>query len=159
MVWLPPKGDTSSIPEEVVDSELLARSVYSNSSFTKGQHGGEPARVKFRAFDPQRDPEDSSRRVRTLSVDRCQYLTESTAVLFAQQRAEARNQQFYGWAIIAVERVRRCGSDAESSEPDGQDNPAHADIVLPAEAAFDDQVRNRHLVLLADSSCWLGFSP
>ena len=158
MVWLPPTGTTSSVPEEVVDSELLARSVHSNSSFTKGQSGGSVGRVKFRAFDPQRDPEDPSRRVRTLSVDRCKYLTESFAIALAHQRAEARNQRFYGWAIITAERVRQCGCYVESSEPEGQDNPAHADIILPADAAFDDQARNCHLVQLADNSCWLTFS-
>ena len=158
MVWLPPTGAASSPPEEVADSELLARSVHSNSGFTKGLPGGDSGRVKFRAFDPQRDPEDPSRRVRTLSVDRCEYLTESSAIALAHQRAVARKLPFYGWAIINAENVRKCGCDVESSEPEGQDNPAHADIILPADAAFDDQARNRHLVQLADNSCWLTFS-
>ena len=155
MVWLPQTDATLSPPKEVIDFELLARSIHSKRAFTKGQLGGDPARVKFRAFDPQRDPSDASRRVRTLSVDRCQYLPESDAIALGYQRAEERKLPFHGWAVITAENVRMWGSDVKSSKPNGQDNPAHADIVLPPYAVSNDQDRNSHLVKLAAKSCWL----
>jgi hypothetical protein len=153
MIWMPPTGPTVTPPQAVANSELSARSVHQSSGFKKGKEGEED-KVTFRAFEPPRDPNDRSKRVREISVDRCQYLTESQAVTLAWGRAPARGGDFYGWAIISAEDVRGCGAQVVSSPPVDQSNPAHGDIVLPQGDTDDDQGRNLRLAELATASCW-----
>ena len=153
MVWLPSKSPADAPPEAVADSEPLARSVHQSSGFKKGK-GGEEDKVRFRAFEPPRDPGDPDKTVREISVDRCPYVTECQAVALTWGRAPARGGKFYGWAIIVAEDARGCGTQVVSSPPDDQSNPAHSDIVLPEGDVGSVQDRNNRLAELATASCW-----
>lgn len=154
MIWLPATSPAVVPPKVVANSELVVHSVHQSSGFKKGKEGEED-KVTFRAFDPRRDPNDRNKRVREISVDRCQYLTESQAVALAWVRAPARGGKFYGWAIISAGDARRCETHVLSSPPADQSNPAHADIVLPPGDIDDDPGRNLRLTELAAASWWL----
>ena len=156
MIWLPSTSSAVTPPEEVAHSELVARSVHTSKGFKKRKTEGALDKVTASAFDPPKDQEDRTKRIRELSVERCQYLTESQAASLACERGEKRGLGFYGWAMITVENARKCGTQVVSSPAVDQDNPAHADILLPAEEASDDQARNRRLLQLAAASCWQG---
>ena len=143
------------VPAKVVDdSELVAHSVHQSRGFRK-ERSGEGEKVRFSAFEPPRDPSDRNKRVRDISVDRCQYLTESKAVELALARAPARGGKFYGWAIISAEDARGRGAQVLSSPPVDESNPSHADIVLPLGDVDDEQGRNVRLTELAAASWWL----
>ena len=153
MVWLPSANSVVVPPQAVADPELVARSVHQSSGFKKAKEGED--KVSFRAFEPPREPNGGNKRLRKISVDRCQYLTETRTVTLAWARALARGGKFYGWAIIAARDARGCGSQVLSSPPVDGSNPAHADIVLPVGDIDDDQGRNRRLAELAAASWWL----
>ena len=167
MIWLPSTSSADTIPEEVAHSELLARSVHHKNGFKRGKSKGEQDKVTLRAFDPPKNPVNRSKRLREISVDRCQYLTESQAVALAWERAPARGGDFFGWATITAEDARKCGTEVVSSPAKEQNNPAHADILLPAGDIDDEQARNGRLagtgssfqlagysrLVVADSSC------
>jgi hypothetical protein len=154
MVWLPSTNTGVAPPQAVADSEQVARSVHQRSGFKRGKQVGEDDKVTFRAFDPPKDPDDRNKRLREISVDRCRYLTEDQAVELAWERAPARGGEFFGWAVISAEEVRKCKPQVVSSPAVDQDNTAHADIMLPPGDIDDAQVRNRRLTELAAASCW-----
>ena len=156
MVWLPPASPPTVPPEEVIVTEPLARSLHSRRHFKKGESDGEPGKVRANAFEPPRDEANSRQRLREVSTDRCHYLTQDKAVQLAGQRAEKRGVGFYGWAIITADEAQKSERDVISSPAKDHDNPAHANILLPIDTVNDDQTRNRHLLELAESSCWLG---
>ena len=154
MIWLPLTSSADTTPEEVAHSELLARSVHQKNGFKRGKSKGEQDKVTLRAFDPPKNPVNRSKRLREISVDRCQYLTESQAVALAWERAPARGGDFFGWATITAEDARKCGTEVVSSPVKEQNNPAHADILLPAGDIDDEQARNGRLLELAAASSW-----
>ena len=155
MIWLPSTSVAETPPEEVVDSELLARSVHQKSGVKWGDETrGEEVKVTFRAFDPPKDREDRSRRSRDISVERSRYITEGEAVALACGRAPLRGGEFFGWAVISARCARGHGTQVLSSPPDDGSNPAHADMRLPAGDIFDDQDRNGRLTDLAAASKW-----
>ena len=155
MVWMPPTDAPLTPPRGVSATESLARSVYSSNNFKKGGPDGEPGKVLFRAFEPEKDRANPGRKLREISTDRCQYLTQDKAVELASQRAERRGLSFYGWAIVTVDDARGSKRGVASSPAEDQDNPAHADITLPTDTVDDAQARNLHLTELAKNSCWL----
>ena len=156
MIWLPSTSSAVTPPEEVVHSELVARSVHTSKGFKKAKSEGERDKVTALAFDPPKDREDRTKRIRKLSVDRCQYLSESQAAALACERGKNRGLGFHGWAMITADNARKCGTQVVSSPAVDQDNPAHADILIPAQEVNDDEARNRRLLQLAAASCWQG---
>ena len=155
MIWLPSTNPGVIPPPAVADSELVARSVHQRRGFKRGKQVGEEDKVNFRAFEPPKDPDDRDKRLREISVDRCRYLTEDQAGELAWERAPARGGEFFGWAVISAEEVRKCKSQVVSSP--AHNNPAHADIMLPPGDIDDVQARNRRLTELAAASCWEGW--
>lgn len=57
---MPSASLVPAIPVAVADSESLARSVHQSSGYRKGRDG-EEVKVRFRAFEPPRDPTDQIR--------------------------------------------------------------------------------------------------
>ena len=155
MVWLLSAESSTPPPKNVDSDEPLARSVHSTRHFKKGGSDGEPTKVRFRAFEPMKDEENPGRWFREVSVDRCQYLAKGEAVQLGNQRAELRRVNFYGWAVVVAQDARESGRDVVPSPPKGQDNMAHADILLPDDTADNGEARNRHLVELAENCYWL----
>ena len=155
MTWWSSTDPPTVPPGRVDATEPLARSVHSSKSFKKGRSQGEPGRVLASAFDPPKDAEAPGQQLREVSTDRCQYLAQDKAVELAKDRADKRGMGFHGWAIIAADDARKSGRDVVPSRARDQDNPAHADIVLPADTTNEDEIRNPHLLELARHSYWL----
>ena len=155
MVWSSSNNSLENPPADIDPTELLARSVHSTRHFKRGIPGGEPDEVRVRAFEPETDKENPGQRRREVSMDRCNYLTEGRAVELGCQRAKRRGVNFYGWAIILEEDVRKSGAEAVSSPSEQEGNPAHADILLPANTVGSDEDRNAYLLELAKKSYWL----
>ena len=63
---------------------------------------------------------------------------------------------FYGWAMLRVGDIRGDGRDVISSPSEIENNPAHADIKLPESTTTNDEERKDHLMILAESSRWVG---
>ena len=86
-------------------------------------------------------------------MDRLNYLTLERALELAEARASTRGATFHGWAIVIAKNVTGGGRGVTSSLL--RDNPAHANILLPCSTIENDEVRNQHLVELAERSFWL----
>ena len=151
--------DATNIPSEVAPEEELTRSVFSQRHVKEVK--GQPHKVLFKAFEPPRDRDNPGQRVTELSVDRFGYLDMDTAVQLGEARAKHRSPttNFYGWAIILAHDASSEGRAVASSPSCEEQNPAHADIHLPASTAYDDDDRNFHMSGLAEKSCWLPRPP
>ena len=136
----------SSLPGHVGSEENIARSILSS------RHIRRESKVLFKAFDPPRNRDRPNERLRDISVDRFDFLTEARAVQLGETRAERRNLNFYGWAMIRVGDIRGCGRDVVASPMEG--NSCHANIVLPQSTAANDVERKDHLMILAERSKW-----
>ena len=68
-------------PVEIDDEEKLARCVFGKRKVGEGK-------VKPNAFSPPKKSEQSSKRIREISVDRFDYLDMERAVQLGQKRAE-----------------------------------------------------------------------
>lgn len=96
---------------------------------------------------------------KAISVDRLE-AAPSEGVLVAngekvaatRRRPDGSRRTFYGWAVI---KAKEAGSDGRKviSTPQ-QDNPYHADIILPDLAVRDREEQKAHAQKLADSSTW-----
>ena len=148
-------GDATNFPSEVAPEEELARSVFSQRHVKEVK--GQPHKVLFKAFEPPRNREKPGERITEISVDRFAYLDMDAAVQLGQARAKHRSPttNFYGWAIILTQDASQDGRTVISSPSCEEQNPAHADIQLPASTAHDDDDRNFHMSGLAEKSCWL----
>lgn len=136
----------SSIPPTLIaPDEPLARSV-SGSKFR--------GRIAFDVFTPSRNIERTGEYRRDLSVDRFAYLDMDTAVRLGECRANQRcpPRTFFGWAILSTEAACKDGREVVSSRTD--ENPAHADILLPEDTTTDKKKRNKQATLLAQLSEW-----
>ena len=63
------------------------------------------------------------------------------------------NRQFHGWAILTRNDVMGIGYDAEKSSEGG--HFWHADILLPEDAATDEEWHNAYAKDLAGVAKWL----
>jgi hypothetical protein len=147
--------DATNIPSEVAPEEELARSVFSQKHVRAVK--GQPHKVLPKAFEPPPDRENPAQRITDISVDRFGYLDMDTAVRLAEARGKRRTSpvNFYGWAIILAQDASQEGREVAASFSSVEQNPAHADIKLPASTAYDADDRNFHMFGLAEKSCWL----
>ena len=90
-----------------------------------------------------------------VSVDRYTRMKIDDAVERGEEMARNRgtNRQFHGWAILTHNDVTSIGFDAEAS-PEGS-HFWHADILLPDDAATDQEAHNHCAADLAKVSTWL----
>ena len=96
---------------------------------------------------------------RKISVDRLNRTTPEEAAAKARRVGEQRNpaRNFYGWAVIDAEQVRKAGCSVEHSPL--LDNPYHADIVLP-DSAMENQEKQEHYAFdLANMARWRPHPP
>ena len=92
-----------------------------------------------------------------ISVDRVSVAPLSAATAIAEKTAAARNANFYGWATVVAKQAGTNGRQVVSSPLPEQDNPYHADIllpVLPGSAEESREEQKRHAQELADYSRW-----
>lgn len=74
------------------------------------------------------------------------------ATVIAEAVATKRNASFYGWAFLTASSAR--GKERETVASPIENNPYHADIVLPNAALEDREEQKRHALELADASRW-----
>ena len=155
MAWWSLTSIGGTPPAVVADTEGLARSVHRGRHFKKGGISkGEKDKVFFWAFEPPSDPGDRGKKLKEISVDRCQYLTESEAVELGCERAPRRGGDFFGWALVTVGKVRTFAIEVLASPALIEGNLAHADLVLPEGDVEDKKTRNSRLVDLATACQW-----
>ena len=130
------------IPTNIATWEELGRGVYSRSASRRARRG----RILYRVFMP---PLDTS----AISVDRLSIAPLKEIAVIATARSANREGEFQGWAVIAVEAVHTEGHRVVAS-PISDENPYHADIVLPSQVVNDLERQKRHAQKLADHSYW-----
>ena len=96
-----------------------------------------------------------------ISVDRLSVapIEETTAIAVKaieelNQNGTGKPRSFYGWAVVTKEKAIEGGRKAEASPTD--DNPYHADIILPRCVATNDVKQKIHAQQLADAAQWCG---
>ena len=127
---------------EIAPQERLGRGVFSNAAARRA-----PRRISLNVF-LERPTEVA------LSVDRLDVAPPLEAITIADQVGSARGNPFYGWAVVETRQATMNGRRVVSSPLPGE-NPYHADIVLPDEAADDREEQKRHAQELADAATWL----
>lgn len=125
------------LPERVGTEEKLGRRVFSRRAAKRASRG----RVLPKLF---------MERGLLISVDRLSGVSLDEVERVAQKAALNRDGPFRGWAVVACSEARSAGRRVRSSPRD--DNPYHADIVLPAGAT--EAHREWHAQELAAASRW-----
>ena len=94
-----------------------------------------------------------------ISVDRLSIasIEETTdiavkAIEKLNQNSLGNPQRFYGWAVVTNEKVIEDGMKENASPT--EDNPYHADIVLPHHVATDAVEQRLYAQRLADAAQW-----
>ena len=72
-------------------------------------------------------------------------------------RNRGSNRQFHGWAVLTRDDVIEIGFDAKASQEGG--HFWHADILLPDDAATDEEAHNHYAAELANVATWLERPP
>ena len=130
------------IPQEVHPEETLGRGVFSNGAARRA-----PRRITLNVFLERPT-------VVELSVDRLDVAPPHEAITIAEQVGNRRGRPFFGWAVVETRQARTNGRRVVSS-PLPDENPYHADILLPDTAAEDREEQKQHAQELADAATWL----
>ena len=128
-------------PESVGSNEELGRGIFSSRNARRAAR-----RVPHHVFLERPGETD-------ISVDRLSVAPPDEAVEIADSVGKARNRTFYGWAVVVAEGAAGNGREVVAS-PILNQNPYHADIVLPRIASEDREEQKRHAQELADVSRW-----
>ena len=131
----------AEIFERVRSQEELGRGVFSSKNAKRAKRSRIPAHV---FLEKPGEPK--------ISVDRLSVAPLDEVVKIAEGVAAARSATFYGWALVAAERIRK--NERQVVAAPLPDNPYHADILLPESAAEDREIQQRHAQELADASRW-----
>lgn len=124
------------VPTEIAPDEELGRRIRSSKHRSLPKHLFVPARGTSASVD---------RLTIASNQDAMQELIE-----LAKQQCTQSGRNFYGWAVLAAAEVSQNKRTVIASPQD--DNPYHADIVLPEEAAHDQIAIGRHAQELADAA-------
>ena len=131
------------IPETIAPDEELGRGVFSSRHANRALR----SRVPHHVFLEKEG-------VIKISVDRLTIAPSGTAIAIAEKTAASRDARFYGWAAVVAKLAKTNGRRVVPSPLPGQDNPYHADIILPDSAEEDREEQKRHAQELADYSRW-----
>ena len=135
-------------PEKVLNNidpdEDLGRSVFSSSHAKRARRSRIPHHVFL-----EKEGENK------ISVDRLSIAPSDAALVLAEKTADSRNASFYSWATLVANKAETNGRRVVSSPMPIQDNPYHADIILPDSVEEDREEQKRHAQELADYSSWL----
>ena len=130
------------IPSKVSEKERLGRRIFSESDLERIQ------RKKASTYRLFLEKEG----VKKLSVDRIE-LPSSKNVLIEICNKAAKEREasgFYGWAVITAEEASMDEREVKSSR--SEENPYHADIILPDSAIKDRDEQKQHARKLAEKS-------
>lgn len=133
-----------TIPDTIAPEEELGRGIFSRKNAQRAQR----TKVPLHVFLVQEGKTE-------ISIDRLTFATlDHKATVIADETAAARNATFYGWAVVTAEKAGENGRRIIASPLPENDNPYHADIVLPELAGEDREEQKRHAQELADASRW-----
>ena len=130
-----------TVKNDVEAEENLGRGIFSSKYAKRAQSGIMPYNVFLHR-----------KGVACLSVDRLNKTTLTKATDIADSNATLRDGNFYGWAVITVEKAQESGRAVQATPR--PNNPFHADIVLPDSAieSWDEQKSHAHE--LAEEASW-----
>ena len=131
------------VPENIGQDEELGRSVFSRRRAIRARRSRVPADV---FLEKEGEPKISVERLSVAPPDEATEIAEAVA---AKRNA---NATFCGWAVLTASSARENGREALASPI--ENNPYHADIVLPEAAVEDREEQKRHALELADASRW-----
>ena len=130
-----------AVPIDISDQEKLARGIFSES-IAKRAHRKIPKTVFL-----------EKRGEKNLSVDRIDVASSiDILVEISDKIAKNRQRPFCGWAVIIAENASDNGREVLSTPL--QDNPYHADIILPDAAVIEREEQKTHAQQLADKATW-----
>ena len=135
---------TEKVPNNIDPDEDLGRGVFSSTHAKRARRSRIPHHVFL-----EKEGEIK------ISVDRLSVAPLSAALALAEKTAASRNASFYGWATVVSNMAESNGRRVISSPKPKQDNPYHADIILPDSVEDDREEQKRHAQELADYSNWL----
>ena len=128
--------------DEIAPDEHLGRRVFSRRDRRRAQRGRLPLKV-FLDKEPTTE----------ISTDRVDATDAGSLTAIADPSAASRPGPFRGWAVVTYEAACKSSRSVQASPL--PDNPYHADIILPNDAADDREEQHGHAQELADSSTWL----
>ena len=129
-------------PTSIAAWEELGRGVYSGRYARRCRRNRIPVKVFLERLGKLK-----------ISVDRLTIAPLDEADDIAAARSVGRDGDFHGWAVVAAEAAKGDTRTVVAS-PILNENPYHADIVLPPDAAADREEQAWHAQQLADSSYW-----
>ena len=134
----------SSNPGPISAWEELGRCVFSRSQRRNASKNRTPLEVFLEKEGEMR-----------ISVDRLSCAPEAEAIANARRVGKERDppRNFYGWAVVSVEKVREVGCDATEFPP-VPNNPYHADILLPDSSTNAREAQMHFASALAGKSTW-----
>ena len=128
--------------ENIKDDDLLGRAVFSSRRMKRAKKGF----VDFHAFFRKGS--------NNISVDRFGFCSDKTLTKIQNKNAKLRVQDdkcsFYGWLQMTVNTARGVEKERTVKATPTQDNPYHADIVLP-NTVTDDFERKAHAKEIASN--------
>ena len=125
--------------KNIKDDDFLGRAVFSSRRAARAALKG------CIAHDIFLEKED-----RSLSVDRFGFCSKQKLTDIQNQNAELRSKKFYGWAKLQALTARGSGRKVQSTP--AENNPCHADIILPEAIEKDEKIA--HAKELASNSEW-----
>ena len=130
-----------TVPIDISDQENLARGIFSKSIAKRA-----PRKIPKTVFLEKRGKKN-------ISVDRID-VASSIDILVDLSDEIAKNRQgpFCGWAVITAENAS--DNEREVLASPLQDNPYHADIILPDAAVKEREEQKTHAQQLADKATW-----
>jgi hypothetical protein len=129
------------IASQVAPSEALGRGVFSGSVARRARR-----HIRYHVFL------ERAGEIR-LSVDRLDIAPPARAIAIAARVGTGRGGVFYGWAVVSAGRAAMSGRRVIAT-PLPDDNPYHADIILPDAASSDREEQKRHAQELRDAASW-----
>jgi len=127
-----------SIPPEVSEEEQLGRRIFSETDLKRARR-----KIPYRLFYDKKAKEK-------VSVDRLDLPSSiSELIEICDKAVKGRGASgFYGWAVMTAEEASTEEREVKSSW--SEENPYHADIILP-DSVIDDEVKQRkHAKRLAE---------
>lgn len=133
--------EPSQVPMEVAPDEEVGRRVRSKRHRSLRDHS-----LHKNLFVPEPGTDASVDRLTIAS----NYEETQELIELAKRQCAERGRNFYGWGVLTAAEVSQNEGTVVASPQD--DNPYHADIVLPEKVAHDPIAIGRHAQELADAA-------
>lgn len=130
-----------TVQHSILPNERLGREVFSSRHRDRARRSTVPYHVFLERFGQIK-----------ISVDRLDLASAEDAAAIGDRNAAWRRRTFYGWAVVGVEHAEANQRRVKATPL--EDNPYHAEIVLPEVTGAVRAEQVRHAQELADVSRW-----